>query len=102
MNEFRAFTRAVFGGHHAMIRLAHKAEAEPIKGKGGNPILYGSELEAQKAASEHLCRYINGDLRRDGETLSNGVRAAAEALFAPVVKQRGRERRITVERRARG
>ena len=96
MNRFQAFTRPVFGGHHAMIRLAHKAKAEPIKAKGGYPIVYQTELEAQRAATEGLTAYFNGNLVRDGDTLSSGVRAAAEALFC---KQRGREKRIVVERR---
>lgn len=97
MNRFQAFTRPVFGGYQAMIRLAHKAQAEPIKGKGGNPIVYETELDAQRAATEGLTAYFNGNLVRDGDTLSTGVRAAAEALFC---KQRGREKRIAVERRS--
>lgn len=81
-----------------MIRLAHKAAAEPILGKGGKPVVYPTELAAQRAATDGLTAYINGRLTRDGETLSTGVMAAAEALFC---KQKGREKRIPVERRAR-
>ncbi|GLQ36729.1 hypothetical protein GCM10007908_03490 [Rhizobium albus] len=98
MNEFRAFAHPVHGGFHAMIRLAHQAKPEPVKGRGGAPILYATELDAHKAATAHLEAYFNGSLTRDGDTLSTAKREA-DVVFAKFTKQRGKEKRIEVVRR---
>lgn len=91
MNCYNGFTRAVAGGHHAMLRFAEDGQAEPILGEGGKPIVFATELEAQKAVTHHLLQYFNGKLRRDGEKAGN-ARAAAEAIFR-------QGRKIPVERR---
>lgn len=80
MNCFNGFTVAVAGGHHAMLRFAEDGQAEPILGDGGTPIIFPTELEAQKAVTQHLLAYFNGKYRRYGETASN-ARSAAEAVF---------------------
>lgn len=80
MNKFNGFTRAVSGGHHAMLRFAEDGQAEPVLGEGGKPVVYPTELEAQKAVTDHLLAYFNGHLRRDGAT-ANGAKAAAERIF---------------------
>ena len=99
MNKFEAFTRPVVNGHHAMIRLAHESKARPVLCKGGEPEVYPTELEAQRAATEHLCRYVNGKMRRDGETLLQCRRAADAHFKLPrLVKQRGRTKAVEVVR----
>lgn len=100
MNQFEAFTSPVMGGHHAMIRLAHESKAKPVLGKGGEPEVYPTELEAQRAATEHVMAYLNGNLRRDGDTIPKNRWAEAEALFRPLlVRQSKTKRLVAVERR---
>ncbi|TIO47484.1 MAG: hypothetical protein E5X98_25455, partial [Mesorhizobium sp.] len=70
MNHFAGFTVPVAGGHYAMLRFAEDGQAEPVLEDGGKPRLFPTELEAQKAVTDHLLAYFNGRLRRDGETLS--------------------------------
>ncbi|MES0071885.1 hypothetical protein [Mesorhizobium sp. M0058] len=92
MNHFAGFTTPVVGGHHAMLRFAEDGKAEPVMAAGGKPMVFASELEAQKAVTDHLLRYINGRLRRDGEIITS-TRDAAEHIFR-------KGRMIPVERRA--
>ncbi|AZO61741.1 MULTISPECIES: hypothetical protein [unclassified Mesorhizobium] len=80
MNHFAGFTVPVAGGHYAMLRFAEDGQAEPVLEDGGKPRLFPTELEAQKAVTDHLLAYFNGRLRRDGETLST-ARDAAERIF---------------------
>ncbi|KFB10498.1 hypothetical protein [Nitratireductor basaltis] len=63
-----------------MIRLARDTHPKPIMGKGEKPVIYPTELEAQKACTNQLLAYFNGDLRRDGEKIST-TRMKAEKLF---------------------
>ncbi|RUV98352.1 MULTISPECIES: hypothetical protein [unclassified Mesorhizobium] len=63
-----------------MLRFAEDGQAEPVLEDGGKPRLFPTELEAQKAVTDHLLAYFNGRLRRDGETLST-ARDAAERIF---------------------
>lgn len=91
MNQFAGYTRPVVGGHYAMLRFAEDGQAEPVLGDGGKPLVFPTELEAQRAVTEHLLRYFNGHLRRDGEK-ANAAMAAAERLFR-------KGRMIPVERR---
>ncbi|WEX10313.1 hypothetical protein [Chelativorans sp. AA-79] len=91
MNHFAGYTRAVPGGWWAMLRFAEDARPAPILGKGARPIVFASELEAQKAVTSHLLAYFNGDLRRHGEIAAN-PKAAAETFFR-------KGRRIEVEKR---
>lgn len=92
MNHFAGFTVPVAGGHHAMLRFAEDGKAEPVLGEKGKPQVFETELEAQKAVTDHLLRYFNGHMRRDGETISS-ARDAAERVFR-------KGRMIPVERRA--
>lgn len=80
MNQFNGFTKEVIAGYHAMLRFAEDGQAEPVLGKGGKPIVFPDELAAQKAVIEHLLRYMNGNLRRDGETIKS-ARAEIDRIF---------------------
>ncbi|MBB4063663.1 hypothetical protein [Gellertiella hungarica] len=99
MNQFSIGAQAVAGGYIAWFRRVHKADNEILLGKGGQPIIYATKAEAKAAAGERLCAYINGSLVRDGEKLQ--ARSEADAVFnlKPFVKQRGKSRRIQVERK---
>ena len=81
MNACRATYKQTCGGYQALLRLPRDGYLKPVLGKGGMPIIYNSPLAAQEAATERLCEWINGNLRRDGERLS-AVKSEAEALFA--------------------
>ncbi|HEU4986879.1 MAG TPA: hypothetical protein VFT89_07420 [Rhizobiaceae bacterium] len=98
MNTFSGFARPTIGGYHAMLRFARDASPKPVLGEGGKPIIFPSECEAWKAIAKHLCAYFNGDLRRDGETLTS-ARAAADAAFPGLIRQKGSSRYTAVERR---
>ena len=80
MNHFAGFTTRVVGGHYAMLRFAENGQTKPVMGPKGTPMLFPTELEAQKAVTDHLLKYFNGSLRRDGETITS-ARDAAERLF---------------------
>lgn len=88
MNEFNAFARPVRGGYSAYLRTAKDGSAKPLLGKGGKPAVFGTELEAVKAALGRLINYINGHLVRDGEVAT--AVAAADSHFKPGVRQRQR------------
>ncbi|MFC6487343.1 hypothetical protein [Nitratireductor sp. GCM10026969] len=97
MNEFAGYTRPLpCGGHWAMLRFARDARPKPLQGEGGRPIVFPSEIEALRAVNKHLLAYFNGELRRDGETLST-VQSAANALFPTLVRQKGSSRLTKVE-----
>lgn len=99
MNEFQAFTQPVFKGYHAMIRFAEDGQPEPVKGKGGNAIVYATELDAYKAATAHILAYLNGHLRNwQTDAQSEGDRVLAKlGGVSSWVKQRGRDKQIKVE-----
>ncbi|PBC01765.1 hypothetical protein [Mesorhizobium sp. WSM3860] len=80
MNHFAGFTTPVVGGHHAMLRFAEDGQPEPVLAPGGKPMIFPTELEAWKAVTQNLLRYINGHMRRDGETITS-ARDAAERIF---------------------
>jgi hypothetical protein len=80
MNHFAGFTVPVAGGHYAMLRFAEDGQAEPVLAPGGKPTVFPTELEAWKAVAQNLLRYINGHMRRDGETITS-ARDAAERIF---------------------
>ena len=63
-----------------MLRFAEDGQAEPLMGPKGTPMLFPTEAEAWKAVTEHLLRYFNGNMRRDGETITS-ARDAAERIF---------------------
>lgn len=84
MNMTSAYVHERPGGRFfAMVRLPRDACAKPILGKGGEPKPFKSAYEAQKAASDSVCAYWNGNLLRDGETLSV-CRSEAEKIFRKV------------------
>lgn len=91
MNQFAGFTKAVVGGHYAMLRFAEDGQAEPVLTEGGAPQVFPTELEAQKAVTTHLLAYFNGHLRRDGD------KASAAHIAAEMVFRKGKA--IPVERR---
>lgn len=69
----------VCGGYHARIRFHRDASPKPIKGRGGYPITYASTDDAKTAILNHLCRYFNTEMVRDGVTVE-AIRAA-DAVF---------------------
>ncbi|RWB67574.1 hypothetical protein [Mesorhizobium sp.] len=80
MNHFAGFTVPVHGGHHAMLRFAEDGKAEPVMGKHGKPMVFSTELEAQKAVTIHLLAYINGHMRRDGD-IAGRAKEEANRIF---------------------
>lgn len=107
MNEFQAFTKRVMGGFEGYLRIPSDGSAKPILTKGGKPQVFPTELQALASVTDHLVRYVNGHLYRDG-AVAGGAMAAAEALFTPkdtppkVIRQRGKSRHIKVETKRRG
>lgn len=95
MNDFEAFPRRIAGGHYlAMLRLAHEAEASPILKKGGKPHICETEGAAYKLITDHLLRFLRGNLVREGE-IAGQTAAEANAVFK-VGPQRAKTRVITV------
>ncbi len=95
MNDVQAFPHPVPGGQYvAMLRLAHEAEASPIKGKGGTTRYFPTKGAAYEAITEQLLRYMRGNYVRDGE-VAGRTAAEANAVFK-VVKQKAKTRVITV------
>lgn len=86
MNECSVSYKRACGGYYAMLRLPRDGGLKPIVGKGGMAIIYDTPLAALEASSSHLCKWINGNLVRDGERLSPG-RSEAEKMF-PGLKRR--------------
>lgn len=82
MNDWKAFAAPVCAGWHAMVRFPVDAAPRPVLGRGGHPEVYPTKEAALQASVEVLTGYLNGRLRRDGETLTT-ARAAANALFRP-------------------
>jgi hypothetical protein len=82
MNEIG--TRAVRcdGQFIGQFRKVHKADWETVS-KNGCPILFPSETEAKLAGWESLAAsgHLTSLLRRDGCTVAESARAAAEKLF---------------------
>jgi hypothetical protein len=81
LNASRATYREFCGGYQALVRLPRDGALKPILGPKGRPKLYDTALAAQIAATEALCAYWNGRLRRDGERLC-AAKTDAERLFA--------------------
>jgi hypothetical protein len=99
MNEFAGYTKAVPGGHWAMLRFARDGKPKPIMGKGDKPEVFPTELEALRAVNRHLLRYFNGEYLRDGAKAERF--AAADALFSlRPIRKNGRV--IPIERRRAG
>ena len=98
MNNIEGYAKAVYRGFHAMVRTAGDGEAKPIMGKGGEPEVFATEIEAVKAVNIHLLRYFNGHLVRDGE-VAGQTKAEANAVFKGPLKQKGKTRVIKVSYR---
>lgn len=95
LNEFNVGTKRIRGGYLAVVRLPADADFRPLLAKGGVPALYGSELDAHKAATRFLLRYINGNLVRSGEKVGKAL-AAAEALFSG--QKKAKRKTITLKK----
>lgn len=98
MNCFAAYTVPVIGGFWAMCRFAQNAKPWPLMDED-KPKVFPVRSDALIAAQGHVIQHINGTMRRDGAVLE--ARSKADALFNlnPTIKQRGKQRPITVERR---
>ena len=98
MNCFAAYTVPVIGGHWAMCRFAQNAKPWPLMDED-KPKVFPIKSDALIAAQAHVIKHINGTMRRDGAVLE--ARSKADALFnlTPTIKQRGKHRPFTVERR---
>lgn len=76
MNNFEGFAERRSGGWYAMLRFASDGEAQPLLGSGGDPIVYGDELTATKAALANVLAYFNGHLVRSGEIAGGSIKDA--------------------------
>lgn len=101
MNQFDGCAKPVRNGYHAMIQTAADAEAKPIMNKGGEPVVFVTELDAVKAVIAHILKYFNGLLVRDGE-VAGRTKAEVEANFKGPLKQKGKTRVITVSYKGKG
>lgn len=99
MNCRDAYAESTVHGYIGWVRLDWKAEPFEVRvdNKDGPVAYFRNATEAELAAWRLKHKIELKAMTRDGDTLSTGVRAAAEALFC---KQRGREKRIVVERRS--
>lgn len=79
MNHSAAFIHPRPVGYYAMVRLPMDAKARPIM-DGDKPKRFDDAYSAQKAATERVLAYFNGNMRRDGERLL-ACRSEAERLF---------------------
>lgn len=82
MNAWKAFAAPVCAGWHAMVRFPADAAARPVLGRCGAPEVYPTREAALQASVDSLTGYLNGRMRRDGETLTT-AKAQANALFRP-------------------
>lgn len=96
MNDYRYATKEVIGvGVFAFLRTSRDGELKPILEKGGKPKVFSTRASALEDILNHLVRYVNGHLVRDGE-IAGETRAKAEAAFNPIVRQKGKTKLITV------
>lgn len=102
MNEFSYEIETIANvGIHAKLRTASDGEMRPILGKGGDPKVYRSRTEAVQDLLDHVVRYINGHMVRDGE-IAGQTRAEAESVFKSVLRQKGKTRLIAVSYKGQG
>lgn len=88
MNHSAAYIHPRPIGFWAMVRLPKDAKAHPItewcpRDKEHKPKRFNDAYSALRAATDRLESYFNGNMRRDGETLS-ACHSEAEKLFAKV------------------
>ncbi len=100
LNCFKAFAAPVYGGYNAMVRTAKDAKAKPITGKGGAPLVYRTELEALRAATDGLTTWINGHMERTGEVAGATAAAANAAFTIKTVEPRRRQITVITKRKA--
>ena len=104
MNTFTAYTQPVPGGFRAMVRFARDGKPKPIMETEYRPKVYPTELEATKDALVHVLRYFNGignhEFRRAGETLQ-AADADSHFNLKPFIRQKGKSKRVIVERKVR-
>ncbi len=79
MNAPQAYSRPVIGGHHAMARFVHKAEAVVLC-KGGKPLIFKTAKDARIAALEAVLAHMVSTITGSGERVS-AARCKAETLF---------------------
>ena len=79
MNHLDAFTMPVPGGHVAMCRFSHNAEAWPVL-EDDAPKVFAVKKDALIAAQAHVIQHINGTMRRSG-TKCSAAKIAAEKIF---------------------
>ncbi|WP_205909076.1 hypothetical protein [Neorhizobium lilium] len=99
MNEFAIGAQPMGNGYIAWFRKVHKCDNEILKGKGGNPIIFGSKAEAKAAAGEAIVAYINGSLVRDGAVVQGQSTADAVFNLRPFTRAKGSGRLTLVEKR---
>lgn len=82
MNHTSAYIHRTPGGTiYAMVRLPRDAKARPILDKGGEPKKFYSELEAQIAATDAICSWINGHLTGTANAFQRSHTAELERVF---------------------
>lgn len=79
MNCSQAYVSPRPVGFWAMVRLPKDAKARPIM-EEGKPKRFNDAYSAQKAATDRVLEFFNGNLRRDGEVLLS-AKARANQLF---------------------
>lgn len=84
MNEYNAFAKKSFFGYHAYVRFPKHGSAQVLTKKGGGAEVYECEVTALRAALDHLLKYINGNLVRDGVIMD--AIEAAESKFKPEIR----------------
>lgn len=99
MNHVTGYARPVPMGYWAMVRFDRDSKPNPVKGKGGKPIVFETEAQALREVVTHLCAYFSSPMFRNGEVIVASVADAAFPGLKPFVKQRGKGRRVTVERK---
>lgn len=82
MNVIDARATPFQGQYIGQFRRVHKARYETVQ-ENGEAVLFRSAPEAECAAWRALvaCGHLTDLMRRDGCTLSDNARAAAERLF---------------------
>lgn len=99
MNHVSGYARPVPMGYWAMLRFDRDSKPNPVKGKGGKPIIFETEAQALREVVTHLCAYFSSPMFRDGEVFGASVADAAFPGLKPFVKQRGKGRHIEVQRK---
>lgn len=81
MNEIDARAVRYQGQFVGQFRRVHKADYETVQ-ENGEVVLFSTEAEAERAAWRAMSAHLTTLMRRDGCTVADSARAAAEKLFA--------------------